>query len=41
MDSSVPEIMTMAFSDRSALDIIEEAERQDGEGEVAPGTPLQ
>ncbi len=41
MDSSVPEIMTVAFSDRSALDIIEEAERQDIEGEAAPGTPLQ
>ncbi len=41
MDSSIPEIMTVAFSDRRALDIIEEAARQDIEDDAAPGTPLQ
>lgn len=41
MDSSVPEIMTVAFSERTALEVIQETERQSAEDEAAPGAPLQ
>ncbi len=41
MDSSVPEIMKVAFSEHTALEVIQEAERQNAEDEAAPDAPLQ
>lgn len=41
MDRSVPEIMKVAFSDRTALEVIEGAEREKAEEEGAARAPLQ
>ena len=41
MDGSVSEIMKVAFSERTALEVIQEADRQNAEKEAVPDTPLQ
>jgi hypothetical protein len=41
MDGSVSEIMKVAFSERTVLEVMQEADRQNTEEEAVPGTSLQ
>lgn len=41
IDGSVSEIMKVAFSERTVLEVMQEADRQKAEEEAAPGTSLQ